>query len=89
MHEIAYYCTNRASTWQIIDSRPESAFLAEGRDPAGNRQGHISGSKNLPFTLLLNPDGTLKSNKEISKILLRFDIDASLFLPPSSLASIQ
>lgn len=50
VHHIAYYLANKATDWQIIDTRPESLFLAKGPgDRPGHRQGHIMGSVNIPF----------------------------------------
>jgi len=42
------------------------------------RSGHITGSKNLPFTELLNENGTLKSDKELANIFLAKGIDTTL-----------
>lgn len=49
-----------SSREQVVDLRAAGRF--EGRDPeprAGLRAGHIPGSRNLPFTELVSPDGTL------------------------------
>lgn len=49
-----------AST-QIVDARAAGRFTGTVPEPrAGLRSGHIPSSKNVPFTNLLNPDGTLK-----------------------------
>lgn len=43
------------------------------------RSGHITGSKNVPFTDLLDGEsGCLKSDKELSKIFLAKGIDTTL-----------
>jgi len=45
---------------EIVDARPAPRFRGEVPEPRpGLRAGHIPGSKNLPYTTLLNPDGTL------------------------------
>jgi len=45
---------------EIIDARVAPRFRGEVPEPRpGLRSGHIPGSKNLPYTSLLNPDGTL------------------------------
>ncbi|HAJ46966.1 MAG TPA: 3-mercaptopyruvate sulfurtransferase, partial [Alphaproteobacteria bacterium] len=47
---------------QVLDARPAGRF--HGRDPEprpGLRGGHIPGSLNLPYTELLNADGTMKA----------------------------
>jgi thiosulfate/3-mercaptopyruvate sulfurtransferase len=46
---------------EIIDARAAERFRGEVAEPRpGLRPGHIPGSKNVPFGLLLNPDGTMK-----------------------------
>lgn len=46
---------------EIIDARSAARFRGEVAEPrAGLRSGHIPGSKNVPYPLLLNPDGTMK-----------------------------
>ncbi len=51
---------------QIVDARPNGRFI--GRDPEprpGLRQGHIPGSRNVPFNDVLNADGTLKQRQDL------------------------
>ena len=46
---------------QIVDARSAGRFRGEEPEPrAGLRSGHIPGSLNLPYTELLNDDGTMK-----------------------------
>ena len=46
---------------QIVDARAAARYAGTVPEPrAGLRSGRIPSSKNLPFTNLLNPDGTLK-----------------------------
>ena len=46
---------------EIIDARSAARFRGEVAEPrAGLRSGHIPGSKNVPYSVLLNPDGTMK-----------------------------
>jgi thiosulfate/3-mercaptopyruvate sulfurtransferase len=57
------------SNMQIVDARPAGRF--EGRDPEprpGLRQGHIPGAKNVPSSMIVNADGTIKSREELLKI---------------------
>ncbi len=46
---------------EIIDARAAPRFRGDAKEPrAGLRAGHIPGSKNVPFTTLLNADQTMK-----------------------------
>ena len=46
---------------EIIDARAPARFRGEVPEPReGLRSGHIPGSKNLPYGVLLNADGTMK-----------------------------
>ncbi|NJM81872.1 MAG: 3-mercaptopyruvate sulfurtransferase [Tabrizicola sp.] len=46
---------------EIIDARSAPRFRGEVAEPRpGLRSGHIPGAKNLPFGLLLTPEGTMK-----------------------------
>ncbi|MBY6136047.1 3-mercaptopyruvate sulfurtransferase [Leisingera sp. XS_AS12] len=46
---------------EIIDARSAERFRGDKPEPReGLRAGHIPGSKNVPFTTLLNADGTMK-----------------------------
>jgi thiosulfate/3-mercaptopyruvate sulfurtransferase len=52
-----------------VDARGAQRFNGEVPEPRkGVRSGHITGSKNLPFTELLNENGTMKSDKELAQI---------------------
>ena len=47
---------------EIIDARGAPRFRGEAPEPRpGLRSGHIPGAKNVPYSTLLNPDGTMKS----------------------------
>lgn len=47
--------------WQIVDARAPGRFAGVEPEPReGLRAGHIPGSSNLHYRLLLNPDGTMK-----------------------------
>ncbi|WP_439561208.1 3-mercaptopyruvate sulfurtransferase [Roseinatronobacter sp.] len=48
--------------WQIVDARSPERFRGDAPEPReGLRAGHMPGALNLPFSNLLNADGTLKS----------------------------
>jgi thiosulfate/3-mercaptopyruvate sulfurtransferase len=52
---------------EIIDARAAARFRGEAPEPRqGLRAGHIPGSKNLPFTQLLNGDHTMKTTAEMA-----------------------
>lgn len=59
-----------SSDYQILDARSKARFNGEVPEPrAGLRSGHITGSKNLPYTELVNSEtGCLKEDKELAKI---------------------
>jgi thiosulfate/3-mercaptopyruvate sulfurtransferase len=67
---------SRSRSAQIADARGAGRFAGAEPEPRpGLRSGHIPGSRNVPFTLLLNPDGTLKSTSELSKVFEVAGID--------------
>ncbi len=62
--------------FQLIDARSKQRFL--GIQPEirkGLRSGHIEGSKNLPFQLLLNEDRTFKKRDELINVFNQNQID--------------
>ena len=62
--------------FQLIDARSKERFSGVVPEPRqGLRSGHIEGSKNLPFQLLLNKDRTFKKKEELIKIFDENDID--------------
>lgn len=82
MHDLAgkmYHAKSpTAINFQVIDARPAERFegkLPEPRPEA--RAGHIKNSINMPFGQLLNKDGTLKSNEDLTWILASKGIDIS------------
>lgn len=61
---------------QILDARSAERFRGEAPEPReGLRSGHIPNSINLPFQMLLNSDGTLKSNPDLTEIMAGLKID--------------
>ena len=54
----------------ILDARSAARFRGEAEEPRpGLRKGHIPGSKSMPFTELLNEDGTMKEIPELQGAL--------------------
>ena len=63
---------------QLVDMRPAERF--EGRAPEfrpGVRSGHIPGSRNLPFTELVTPEGTVLDPPAIRAKLAAAGVDLS------------
>jgi thiosulfate/3-mercaptopyruvate sulfurtransferase len=62
----------------IIDARSAARFRAEAPEPRpGLRGGHIPGSRNLPYTDLLNPDGTMKDVGDLRAAFQAAGVDLS------------
>jgi thiosulfate/3-mercaptopyruvate sulfurtransferase len=63
---------------QLVDARPVHRFTGEQPEPRpGLTQGHLPGARNLPFTQLLNADGTLKSEGDLRSALAAAGVDAA------------
>ncbi|EGJ22380.1 3-mercaptopyruvate sulfurtransferase [Cereibacter sphaeroides WS8N] len=61
---------------EIIDARSAGRFKGTDAEPRpGLRAGHIPGSKNVPFTTLLAPDGTMKPPAELRAIFEAAGVD--------------
>ncbi|MDZ4087305.1 MAG: 3-mercaptopyruvate sulfurtransferase [Tabrizicola sp.] len=61
---------------EILDARSVARFRGEAPEPrAGLRSGHIPGSKNLPYSEVLNPDGTMKSPSALLQVFQAAGID--------------
>ncbi|PVB63623.1 3-mercaptopyruvate sulfurtransferase [Labrenzia sp. 011] len=61
---------------QILDARSSARFAGTAPEPrAGLRAGHIPGSLNLPFTELLNEDGTFRPKEDLEAAFVKAGID--------------
>ena len=61
---------SRTGSALILDARPRPRFKGEEPEPRpGLKMGHIPGAANLPYTSLLNANGTFKSPPELEKEL--------------------
>ena len=62
--------------FQLIDARSKQRFLGLESEPRkGLKSGHIPGSKNLPFNLLLNKNRTFKKKEDLRSIFKKHKID--------------
>ncbi len=63
---------------QILDARAATRFAGSVPEPrAGLRSGHIPSSKSVPFTNLLNPDGTLKDAAGLAAVFAAAGVDTA------------
>lgn len=63
---------------EIIDARAHARFIGAEDEPRPNlRKGHIPGSKNVPWTTLLNGDNTMKSPDDLRAIFAAAGVDLS------------
>ncbi len=63
-------CITAKDNSLILDARPNDRFTGIAEEPRpGLKKGHMPGAKNLFFGDLINPDGTIKSIEQLSKIL--------------------
>ena len=61
---------------EIIDARAAARFRGDAPEPReGLRAGHIPGSRNVPFSDVLNPDGTLKSDDALRAVFQDAGVD--------------
>ena len=62
--------------FQLVDARSKERFLGLQPEPRRElKSGHIEGSINIPFQLLLNEDRTFKKKEELIKIFDQHEID--------------
>ena len=63
---------------QIVDARGRERFAGTAPEPReGLRSGRIPGSNNLPYTELLNEDGTVKPADDIREAFISAGLDLS------------
>ena len=62
-------------TTQVVDARSAGRFRGEAPEPrASLRSGHMPGALNVPFDLVLNADGTLKSASDLAQVFADVDL---------------
>ena len=67
---------SKLGDWQILDARAGERFRGEVEEPReGLAAGHIPNSLNLPFTTLLNGDGTMKQDDALRAAFEEAGID--------------
>ncbi|MBN2631765.1 MAG: 3-mercaptopyruvate sulfurtransferase [Rhodobacteraceae bacterium] len=63
---------------EIIDARPAGRFAGTEPEPRpGLRSGHVPGAKNVPFSAVLNPDGTMKDPAGLKAVFEAAGVDLS------------
>lgn len=61
---------------QVLDARPAARFRGEAPEPRqGLKSGHMPDARSLPFTEVLNPDGTMKSAAGLAAVFAEAGID--------------
>mmetsp|Transcript_61563 Transcript_61563/g.133737 ORF Transcript_61563/g.133737 Transcript_61563/m.133737 type:complete len:129 (+) Transcript_61563:2-388(+) len=59
----------------LVDARPAGRFRGDEPEPRPIPSGHIPNSLNLPFSQLINPDGTFKSTEDLAAVLTATGVD--------------
>jgi thiosulfate/3-mercaptopyruvate sulfurtransferase len=60
----------------IVDARSAARFAGDAPEPRpGLRSGHIPGSRNVPYTTLLNADATMKPAADLAAIFKAAGVD--------------
>ncbi|WP_419255324.1 3-mercaptopyruvate sulfurtransferase [Caulobacter sp. ErkDOM-YI] len=63
---------------QVIDARPAGRFTGEVPEPrVGLRGGHIPGSRNIPLSDMLGPDGTMLTADKLAGVFAAAGVDIS------------
>ncbi len=74
LDDMKSYAANKSM--QVVDARPSGRFEGKDAEPRpGLRVGHIPGSKNVPSSSIVNPDGTLKSKDDLIAVFKTAGID--------------
>lgn len=69
-------CVALSEGRQVVDARGAPRFRGEAAEPrAGVRAGHMPGALNLPFSALLNADGTLKRGAALEEAFRAAGVD--------------
>lgn len=69
---------SQSGSAQVVDARAQGRFEGSAPEPReGLRSGHIPGSRNLPFNLLLAEDGTVRDDAAIAAAFKDAGVDVS------------
>ena len=61
---------------EVVDARAAGRFAGTVPEPrAGLRGGHMPGARNVPFSVMLNPDGTMKSPDALRAVFVAAGVD--------------
>lgn len=60
---------------QVVDARSAKRFIGAESDPRGLADGHIPGSRSLPYDRMLDADGTFRSPEELRAAFADAGID--------------
>lgn len=67
---------SKLGNYEILDARAAARFRGEAPEPReGLRAGHIPGSKSVPYTDLLNRNGTIKSPDDLRAVFAAAGVD--------------
>lgn len=67
---------SKLGDYEILDARAGERFRGEVAEPRpGLRSGHIPNSRNVPYTALLNGDGTMKAPDALRKVFKDAGVD--------------
>ncbi len=69
----------KSKSFELVDARNKERFLGSQPEPRKDlKSGNIKGSKNLPFTTLINKgDRTFKNKEDLSSIFKSYKIDTN------------
>lgn len=69
---------SKLGDYEILDARAAARFRGEAPEPReGLRSGHIPGSKSIPYTQLLQKNGTMKSPDALREVFAAAGVDMS------------